>query len=226
MEWLNNLWVDETHRKIISSVVIFFLTTVVSFVFGRAWGRYKARREWNSKHFLGRVIVSLNTFASGKFTPENKFHPLPLLKIRTIFERGIEDVFINPVAIEKITAAAKKTTPGKPMLPIDKADRWFLLNFILNAVAEEFNEGLISFDAGKQVRPIKYLVCLTCEAVGEDRIRKVRAMMIQKDTLLNGLPAEARFEQPWHSTRLETLKHCRQVYLEEPDNFLELEVYV
>jgi len=224
MQWLKDLWADETHRKIISSVLIFFLTTVVSFVFGRAWGRYKASREWNTKHFLGRVIVSLNTF-SKKLLPGPQ-HPIFTLKIRTVFERGIEDVFINPVAIEKITAAAKKTKPGKPMLPIDKADRWFLLNFILNAVAEEFNEGLIRYDAGEKVTPIKYLVCLTCEAVGEDRIRKVRAMMIQKDTLLNGLPAEAKFEQPWHSTRLETLKYCREVYLEEPDNFLELEVYV
>ena len=43
-----------------------------------------------SDDFLGRVIVSLNMFKDGK------------LKIRTIFERSLEEVFLNPMAVAKV----------------------------------------------------------------------------------------------------------------------------
>ncbi|MBY0522855.1 MAG: hypothetical protein K2R98_05635 [Gemmataceae bacterium] len=205
---------SETNKKVVTSVVIFFLTTLASFVIGRSWGKYKANRDWSNKHFLGRVIVSLNVFSDG------------FLKIRTIFERSLEDVFINSAAVAKVLSASKLTRQDQPILPIAKEDRWFLLNFVLNAVSEEFNQGLVHFDAGQPLRPVTYLICLTCEAVGPDRIRKVRAMMIRKDLLLN-LPAEIpKLEQPWHADRFVTLNHCAKVYRTEPDNFLELEVYV
>ena len=35
-----------------------------------------------------------------------------------------------------------------PMLPIAKEDGWFLLNFVLNHVAEHFTQGLVKMDAG------------------------------------------------------------------------------
>ena len=62
-----------------------------------------ARREWESKEFLNRVIISLNIFSDGT------------LKIRTVLERSIEEVFLNPIAIEKIQAAVKLCTPDSPI---------------------------------------------------------------------------------------------------------------
>jgi len=120
---------DDTTRKILAGVVIFLLTTVLSFVLGRWWGAYRSTREWEHKQFLGRIIVSLNSFTDG------------FLKIRTIFERSLEEVFINAVAVRKVREAAGRTTPGEPLLPVDPKDRWFLLNFVLNAVAEKFAPG-------------------------------------------------------------------------------------
>jgi hypothetical protein len=70
-------------------------------------------------------------------------------------------------------------------------------------------------------------VCLTCEVVGEDRIRKVRAMLIRKELLvdfpyMDSLP---ELENPWHETRIQTLRRMVKAYKEEPGQFLTMEVY-
>jgi hypothetical protein len=210
-------WNDpELLRRVASGVAVFFGTSVLSFVAGRWWGRYQARKQWQRKLFLGRIIVSLNSLADG------------WLKIRTIFERSLEEVFLNPVAIDKVRAASLRTTPDNPVLPVAPEDRWYLLNFVLNAVAEHFSDGLLRYDAGQPLRPVTYLLFLTCEAVGEDRIRKVRAMLVRKD-LLEDFPygeAMPKLERDWHADRVITLRRAAELYRKEPDNFMPLEVYV
>ena len=210
-------WNDpEVLRRVISGIVIFFGTSVLSFVAGRWWGRYQAKKQWRKKQFLGRIIVSLNCFADG------------WLKIRTIFERSLEEVFLNPVAIDKVRAASLRTTVDNPLLPIAGEDRWYLLNFVLNAVAERFSGGLMRYDAGQSLRPVTYLLFLTCEVVGEDRIRKVRAMMLRKDLLEHFPYGEdmPMLEQEWHRDRIVTLRRAAELYKKEPDNFLAIEIYV
>ncbi len=211
-----NWFGEETVTKVVTAIVIFFCTTALSFVLGRWWGRYQARKQWQRKQFLGRIIVSLNTFGDG------------MLKIRTIFERSLEEVFLNPVAIEKVRAASLQTTPDNPLLPVAKHDRWFLLNFVLNAVAERFSTGLVNYDAGQPLKPVTYLIFLTCEVVGEDRLRKVRAMMMRKELLLDFpyLDSMPQFEQQWHRDRVLTLRRAVEIYQREPDNFLPIEIYV
>jgi hypothetical protein len=210
-------WNDpEMLRRVASGVAVFFATTVLSFVAGRWWGRYRAKKQWQRKQFLGRIIVSLNSLADG------------WLKIRTIFERSLEEVFLNPIAIDKVRSASLRTTPDNPVLPVAPEDRWYLLNFVLNAVAERFSGGLMRYDAGQPLRPVTYLLFLTCEAVGEDRIRKVRAMIVRKD-LLEDFPygeAMPKLERDWHADRVGTLRRAAELYRKEPDNFLPLEVYV
>jgi hypothetical protein len=206
----------EAWQKILVGIVIFLCTTALSFVVGRWWGRYQASREWHSKQFLGRIIVSLNSITDG------------WLKIRTVFERSLEEVFLNPVAIDKVRAASARTTSENALLPIQKEDRWYILNYVLNAVAERFCDGVVGYDAGRQLRPVTYCLFLTCEVVGEDRIRKVRAMLIREEHLLNFPYPEGnpQLEQAWHSDRMITLRRAAEVYRTEPDNFLKLEVYV
>lgn len=206
----------ELLRKVVSAVVVFFATTVVSFVAGRWWGRHQARKQWEKKQFLGRIIVSVNSFADG------------WLKIRTIFERSLEEVFISPVAVAKVRAASLRTTADNAVLPVAKEDRWYLLNFVLNAVAERFSGDLMRYDAGQPLRPVTYLIFLTCEVLGDDRIRKVRAMMMRKD-LLEDFPYAAtlpKLEREWHSDRVATLRRAAELYRKEPDNFLPIEIYV
>ena len=214
--FLSDLADPEMMKRVVTGVIVFLCTTVVCFLAGRWWGRYQARKQWERKQFLGRIIVSLNTFADN------------WLKIRTIFERSLEEVFLNPVAIGKVRAASLQTTPDNPLLPIAPADRWYLLNFVLNAVAERFSDSLVRYDAGGSLRPVTYLLFLTCEVVGEDRIRKVRAMMVRKE-LLEEFPypdAMPKLEQEWHADRILTLRRASEVYQKEPDNFLPIEIYV
>jgi hypothetical protein len=206
----------EVLSKVAVGIILFLCTTALSFFVGRWWGRYQARRQWESKQFLGRIIVSINSFTDG------------WLKIRTVFERSLEEVFLNPVAVAKVRAASLRTTPDNPLLPIAKEDRWYLLNFVLNAVAERFSNGMVCYDAGQALKAVTYLVFLTCEVVGEDRIRKVRAMMLRKDLILDfphkdGLP---KLEQPWHGDRVVTLRRACELYQKEPDLFLPIEIYV
>jgi len=127
-----------------------------------------------------------------------------------------------------VRSASLQTTPDSPLLPIAPKDRWFLLNFVLNAVAERFSGGLMRYDAGQSLRPVTYLLFLTCEVVGEDRIRKVRAMMLRKD-LLESFPypdSMPELENVWHADRIVTLRKAAETYRRNPEQFLFLEVCV
>lgn len=203
-------------RRIIVTVLVAATTSAVTFLFTWWWARRRAYRQWQAKEFLDRIIVSINIFADG------------FLKIRTVMEKSLDEIFLNKVAIDKVNAAARATTVDKPVMPIPKEDRWFLLNFVLNAVAEHFVMGHIKQDAGLPVTSVKYALFLTCELVGEERIRKVRAMMIKQE-LLAEFPYQdsmPKLEREWHADRIVTLRHAAQLYKTEPDNFLMLEVCV
>ena len=214
-QFLNDLATD-SGKKLITAVVVAIISGTASFLIGRYWGRYQAGRQWKKKEFLDRVIVSLNLFADGG------------LKIRTVLERSLDEVFLNRVAVDKVLAAAKLCTATTPLLPIPTADRWYILNFVLNAVAEQFALGHIRRDAGQPVTVVRYALFLTAELVGDERIRKVRAMLLREDHLKafpypDEMPA---LENPWHSTRIETLRAAAKVYATDPDQFLMLEVCV
>ncbi len=208
--------VDDVFKRTIITVLVAAITSTATFFAGRWWGRYKASRQWHAKEFLDRVIVSLNIFADG------------YLKIRTVLERSVEEVFLNRLAIDKVEAACRKTTLENPIMPIEQKDRWFLLNFVLNAVAEHFVSGNIRQDAGQPVNVVKYALFLTCELVGEERIRKIRAMLVRVDVLENFPYEDAmpKLENPWHADRIKTLRVAAALYKKEPDHFLTLEVCV
>jgi hypothetical protein len=207
---------SDSGQKIAVAAIVAVVSSAASFMVGRYWGWWKAHREWHKKEFMSRVIVSLNMFADGG------------LKIRTVIERSLEEVFLNQIAIDKVLEAADKCTPDNPIMPIDKKDRWYLLNFVLNAVAEHFVDGQVRRDAGLPVTVVKYVVFLTCEVVGDERIRKVRAMVIKQEHL-TGFPypdAMPTLENPWHADRVKTLRKAAEAYTKEPDLFLTLEVCV
>jgi hypothetical protein len=208
--------VNETTKRVIVTVVVAAITSTATFFAGRWWGRYKAGRQWERKEFLGRIIVSLNIFADG------------FLKIRTVMERSLEEVFLNHIAVEKVSAAARLTTLENPVLPIPKEDRWYLLNFVLNAVAEHFVAGQIKLDAGEKVSAVRYALFLTSELVGDERIRKVRAMLVKQDLLKEFPYADSmpKLENAWHDDRIKTLRKASELFKTDPDNFLILEVCV
>jgi hypothetical protein len=215
MAFLNDV-ANDGGKKLLVAVLVGLATTVGSFLIGRYWGRYQAGRRWQKKEFLDRVIVSLNQFVDGK------------LLIRTVLERSLDEVFLNRIAVDKVLAAAWQCTATTPLLPLTPADRWYLLNFVLNAVAEPFALGHVRRDAGQPVTVVRYALFLTAELVGDERIRKVRAMLVREDHLREfpypeGLP---ELENPWHETRVQTLRAAAAVYAADPSQFLTLEVCV
>lgn len=205
---------DEYLKRIVVTILVAATTSTATFFAGRWWGRYQARKQWVAKEFLDRINVSLNIFADG------------FLKIRTVMEKSLAEVFLNRVAVEKVELAARATTVDNPMMPVLREDRWFLLNFVLNAISEHFVAGHMRQDSGQPVTPVKYALFLTCELVGDERIRKVRAMLVRQDLLLDFpyLDNMPKLENPWHEDRIKTLRRAAEDYKKHPDNFLTVEV--
>ena len=191
------------------------LITAAGFMLlGWYFGKRRESQKWRNRDFLDRLNVSLNTIE------ENE------LRIRTLLEAAGETVFLNKAATAQLKIYAAKTSPGKPIIPVPAADRWYYLNAVLNEISERFAEGLLWADNGLPVIKQKYLVCLTREAEGDVRTQKIRAMMIRKD-LLQNLPREVpRLEKPHHRTRWQTLQVMAETFTRQPDDFLALEVAI
>lgn len=207
MDAIISYLIDKLHQHWQGLVTAFVFSLV-----GWYLGKRRARAEWQKKEFLDRVNVSLNSIRDGE------------LQIRTILEKSCAEIFLNSVAVETVTAAARSTTPENPILPLPKADYWHYLNAVLNEVSEKFATGLIERDMGKTVRSETYVLCLTREVAGEMRTHKIRAMLIRKQQLLN-LPAEMpKLQKPDHSIRWRCLKLMATELTREPHKFLELEI--
>jgi hypothetical protein len=186
--------------------------TLLGLWFGAWWARRRAARQWQRKEFIDRLNVSLNIIADGK------------LHIRTILEESHEAIFLNRIAIDKVQNAARQTTETNPLLPLEPDDAWFLLNSVLNEISEKLAAGHVKRDMGLPTQSERYLLALTYECAGAVRTRKVRAMMIKKQTLLT-LPAKMpALESENHQTRFRTLQTMAAEYGRRPALFLEMEV--
>lgn len=190
------------------------LVSLATLAVGAWWGRRRALRQWQRREFLGRINVSLNTFDNGR------------LLIRTLLEDELENVFLNSAAVQQVLEAAKRTTESDSILPVPKDDCWYYHNFVLNEISERFAQGAVRRDMGLAVTCRRYLICLTCEAAGDMRTRKVRAMVIQKETLFNLPDQLPDLESASHKTRHATLKQLAEAYKTRPERFLEVEICV
>ena len=203
-----------TVRQIVTEHGIKVLTAAAFTVAGLLIGRWRAAQSWKKREFFDRLNVSLNSLHGGK------------LLIRTVLEKTCEEILLNKVAVERLIKMAQQTTKDHPLIPIPKEDRWFYLNAVLNELSETFAEGLFRREAGKPHDAVRYLICLTNECDGEVRTRKVRAMVMRKDTLLN-LPIEPpTLESPNHAIRWKTLQQMQKAYAVDPTNFIEAEIVV
>ena len=199
------------------------LTAAAFTLVGWFFGRRRARANWRKREFFDRVNFSLNSLGEPAAGPDGEPGPRTL-RIRTLAEMNAGDVFLNTAARDAVTAAARGTTAADPTLPLPREDYWFHLNAVLNELSEQFAAGTLRRDLGYDVRCEPYLVALTCEAAGAMRTRKVRAMVVRRDLLLN-LPADPpAFEAPSHVTRWETLQFLAAEHGRNPWKFLEVEL--
>lgn len=205
------------------------LTGLVLMGIGWWIGFRRAKANWKKREFFDRLNVSLNYIDDGT------------LVIRTLSEKTCEDVFLNSAASDAVSKAAKLTTPADPLLPLPKDDYWFYLNSVLNELSEQFALGALRKEQGLAAHGERYLVCLTSEAAGEIRMRKVRAMVVRKSLLVN-LPTDPpaartmtasphvptmsmpKFASSNHATRWDTLKFMAEEYQRNPWRFIEVDL--
>jgi hypothetical protein len=203
-----------TLQDYIKDHAVKLITGLVLMAVGWYFGRRRASADWKKQEFLDRLNLSLNSIDQGT------------LKIRTLSEKRCEDVFLNSAAADLIQKMAKKTTAADPILPIPSGENWFYLNSVLNDLSEAFAVGLLKRDISGSAPSALYLIVLTCEAAGEMKTRKIRAMVIRKQLLLN-LPSEMpKLESPNHGTRWKTLQFLAEEYQRTPSRFLEVELSV
>ncbi len=187
-------------------------------VVGWFWGRWRAMLTWQSKAFKDRVVLALNTL-------QNENGKLKLT-LRTLFEKDLRDVFQNESMVRIIENAIEKTTSENPLLPIDKKDSWYLLNAILNKIAEHFSSGILRRDMGLPVQSKRYTFCITYKKEASVRMQKIRIIIMQKEQFLN-FPetGEISLESDRHALRIETLRILKREMEKTPHLFMDIELY-
>lgn len=189
------------------------LVTAAGFMLiGWVFGKRRAAKNWEKREFFDRLNISLNIIRDGK------------LKIRTLNETRCELLFPNMQAAQAVINAAKKTTLEDPLLELPKDDYWYYLNAVLNEISEQFAIGVLREDLGLPVTCEKFVICLTSEADGNLRMRKVRAMVI-RESLLKKLPDEMpKLSRDHHQTRWATLQKLAIAYEKSPEKFMAVEL--
>ena len=199
-------------KELFDNSVIKALIPVLTLVIGFYGRRLLDWFSWRRKQFLHRIIVSLNSFQDGK------------LLLRTIMEKSCQEVFLNSYAVNVVISAAQKTTDKEPILAIPKDEAWHILNSALNAIAEEFHQGVVQRDMGLPVKVERYVFCLTHERAEDVKQEKIRLLMIRSDVLAN-LPKEMpALESPHHRLRFETLHKMAEAKKTKPELFAEVEI--
>lgn len=208
---------DEILKVLLAEVQQHIAKIVVGLVLmaaGGFFGYRRARANWQKREFYDRLNFSLNYIENGT------------LRLRTLSENQCDVIFLNKAATEAVLKASKATTEANPILPLPEKDYWYYLNSVLNELSEKYSEGHLKKAQGVPVSTAVYLICLTCESAADLRMRKVRAMVIQKALLLALPTTQPTLEKPHHHIRWKTLKTMADEYQKRPWQFLELELSV
>ncbi|MCE9643134.1 MAG: hypothetical protein K8Q97_02285 [Candidatus Andersenbacteria bacterium] len=193
------------------------LVTLGVMILMALWGGYRAWVDLRNRTFYRRFHFSLNILRDGK------------LRIRTLDEMDAGEVVLqNSAAVNALIKAAKQTTIDDPFIRLPESIHWIVLNCALNELASLIpSTGLFHFDLGLPTVQEKYVLALTCEKDPDVRTRKVRMMIVRKQTLLSMLGSEFQdpiLESQNHSVRVRTLKKMAVLYRDRPEQFLEYEV--
>ena len=206
--------------------VVGWVTSIPSFILGALFSavllyvrqkisQYLARRKMAERDFLDRINVSLNVFADGK------------LKIRTLFERPLSEIIHNPHVGEELQRAAlAASNADDPIVRLPREQSWFVLNCVLNAIAERFSEGAFREERGLDVAREVYAFWITCEPVKNERERKIRVFLLKQDLLKNFpfLESMPELEAQKHEDRVLSLRQSCRLFQTNPELFSSVEI--
>ncbi len=188
------------------------LSGVGLLVSGWWFGRWRMTRQWRSQEFLSRLQISLTLIQDGRLT------------VRTLGERSCVDVFGNTEAARTVADAARRTSADDSILDLPQDSYWSFLNSLVNELSSLCAGGYIAADLGAPVSRGIYVACLTCERTADVRTRKVRALVIRKELLLN-LPATMPgLTREQDVVRWSTLRSLAAAQSRTPWRFVELEL--
>ena len=130
---------------------------------GWLWGRWKSGVAWKQKKFTKRVVLSLNTLSFEEVEEKGVKKQRPVLQLRTIFERDAIYVFQNEIMADILGKCLKEVQPSDCLVHFPEKDAWYMLNAVLNQIAERFSDGIMRKDAGLPVETRWYTFCMTYE---------------------------------------------------------------
>lgn len=193
---------------------------------GWLWGYWKANKDWKAKKFHDRITLTLNAL---QYTEDNGKIKV-LLKVRTLFEKHIDRVFLHKAMREQVEKSIRATTSEDPLLRFKKEEAWYILNPILNQISELFAINTLREDMGGETIKKTYVFCITCEKgnLGEIRTNKPRIMMMEKEKFIKF--SEEIDVTLGHSNlamqgRIKALQFLRKEYSKSPHLFKEMEIY-
>lgn len=182
-----------------------------------AWRWHVSGTAIRHRDALERINISFNYFSDDT------------LRIRTIVERPLEEVVYNVVARRAVRAAARAATKDAPILEIEDGDvADLVLKCVLNTTSGHFSGRAVRPDLNLRYAANNYAIFLTSERPDIPKQVKIRALIIQTETLEHfryedDLP---KFENPAeHLDRLRTLRLMAKMYRREKSRAAQDETF-
>lgn len=199
------------------------LGPVIGVVIGWLWGQWQANSAWTKRQFTNNLVLSLNMFK--KYDVPEEGGPVGALKLRTLFERSLESLYPNKAMLQMVKDAGGETKPGDPILRFPEEDAWFILNNILNKIAEQFATGTLKDDMGMETHKRWYIFCLTFENDENLQQFKPRVLMMDKESF-ESFPETGTFdlESHHHTVRVDTIRQLKRDYKAHPYLFMSIQL--
>ena len=209
------------------TIVLAFLLKAIGPILGTLvglfLGSWQSNRTWKKKEFKGSILVSLNMIENYENIDENE--NVASLKLRTLFERKLDEVISHPAMRKKINQAIKEAKEGDPILRFSKDDAWFILNMIRNKITEQIAIGTLRADMGAEVIRETYTLCVTFEREENMNQHKTRVFLFHRTNFL-AFPdsGNIKLESPKHTVRVETIRKLKKEYKENHHLFADMEI--
>jgi hypothetical protein len=169
----------------------------------------KRRTAWRRKQFLNQVNFSINYLSNDT------------LAMRTLVESKAQDVWLNEYGVNRVFAAAQKTTVEHPFIVMDdQTDQDFINRAVLNVLSEKFADAFLASALGVPVKQSAFCFAITFERYSEIRTLKLRVLIVEEAVLLrlfgpDGTAASLQLTTVFYKARMQTLKAMYAMYVRD-----------